>query len=140
MGNANILLVDSRKTTIENIKKSFLEIDSKYTLFSAENENEAWLMLDGTHKINPIPKIVLIDVNRTKKEGINLLNAIRNHPDLKSILIFVITDSDEDLNKAAALNLNIAGYIRLSFESHKLNYFLSVLNDYWNIIEFSSQK
>ena len=97
-------------------------------------------MLDGTHKINPVPKIVLIDVNRTKKKGINLLNAIRNHPDLKSILIFVITDSDEDINKAAALNLNIAGYIPLSFESHKLNYFLSVLNDYWNIIEFSSQK
>ncbi len=62
MRNANILLVDNRKTTIENIKKSFLEIDSKHTLFSAENENEAWLMLDGTHKINPVPKIVLIDV------------------------------------------------------------------------------
>lgn len=140
MGNANILLVDNRKTTIENIKKSFLEIDCKHTLFLAENENEAWLMLDGSHKINPVPKIVLIDVNRTKKKGINLLNAIRNHPNLKSILIFVITDSDEDINKAAALNLNIAGYIPLSFESDKLNYSLSVLNDYWNIIEFSSQK
>jgi DNA-binding NarL/FixJ family response regulator len=79
-------------------------------------------------------------VNRTKKKGINLLNAIRNHPDLKSILIFVITDSDENINKAAALNLNIAGYIPMSFESDKLNYSLSVLNDYWNIIEFSSQK
>lgn len=140
MGNANILLVDNRKTTIENIKKSFLEIDCKHTLFSAENENEAWLMLDGSHKINPVPKIVLIDVNRTKKKGINLLNAIRNHPNLKSILIFVITDSDGDINKAAALNLNIAGYIPMSFESDKLNYSLSVLNDYWNIIEFSSQK
>lgn len=140
MGNANILLVDSRKTTIENIKKSFSEINIKHTLFSAENENEAWLMLNGSHKLNPVPKIVLIDVNRTKKEGINLLNAIRNHPDLKSILVFVITDSDHDKNKAAALNLNIAGYIPLSFESQHLNHFFSVLNDYWNIIEFSSQK
>jgi hypothetical protein len=50
MGNTNILLVDNRKTTIENIKKSFLEIDCKHALFLAKNENEAWLMLDGSHK------------------------------------------------------------------------------------------
>ncbi|MFV8443113.1 response regulator [Flavobacterium sp. LB2P44] len=140
MGNTNILLVDDRKTIIENIKKSFLEINIKHTLFSAENENEAWLMLNGSHKLNPIPKIILIDVNRTENKGIDLLNAIRNHPDLKSILVFVITDSVKNLNKAAALNLNIAGYIPVSFESQKVNDFLSILNDYWNIIEFSSQK
>ena len=39
MGNTNILLVDNRKTTIENIKKSFLEIDCKNALFLAKNEN-----------------------------------------------------------------------------------------------------
>jgi len=140
LGNTNILLVDNRKTVIENIKKSFSEINIKHTLFSAKNENEAWLMLNGTHKLTAVPKIVLIDVNRTKNKGINLLNAIRNHPDLKSILVFVITDSDHGKNKTAALNLNIAGYIPLSFESQQLNHFFSVLNDYWNIIEFSSQK
>lgn len=115
MGNTNILLVDKRKTTIENIKKSFSEINSKHTLFSAQNENEAWLMLNGSHKLTPVPKIVLINLNRTKNKGINILNEIRNHPDLKSILMFVITHSDYGKNKTAALNLNIAGYIPLSF-------------------------
>jgi CheY-like chemotaxis protein len=140
MGNASILLVDNRKAIIECIRKSFSEIEVKYTLFSAASENEAWSMLDGSEKIIPIPKIILIDINRTKNKGIQFLNAIRNHTDLKSILVFVITDSKTDKNKVAALNLNIAGYIPMSFESQTLNSFVSVLNDYWNIIEFSSQK
>ncbi|SHM37251.1 response regulator [Flavobacterium xanthum] len=140
MGNASILLVDNRKAIIESFRKSFSEIEVKHTLFSAANENEAWSMLDGSQKLSPIPKIILIDVNRTKNEGIQFLNSIRNHTDLKSILVFVITDSENEINKAAALNLNIAGYIPMSFESQTLNSFVSVLNEYWNIIEFSSQK
>ncbi|TDE06905.1 response regulator [Flavobacterium sandaracinum] len=140
MGNASILLIDNRKSLIQNIRKSFSEIDVKYTLFSAANEKEAWSMLDGSEKIIPIPKIILIDINSTNNKGLQFLNAIRNHTDLKSILVFVITDSKTDKNKVAALNLNIAGYIPMSFESQTLNSFMTVLNDYWNIIEFSSQK
>ena len=136
MGNTTILLIDNRETIIENIKKSFLEVKIKHTLFLAANENEAWLMLNGSHKLNPIPKIILIDVNRIDNEGINFLQALRNNVDLRSILVFVITDSDQEINKAAALRLNIAGYVALKFESDILNATFSVLNDYWNIIEF----
>ena len=136
MGNTTILLIDNRETTIENIKKSFLEVNINHTLFSASNEKEAWLMLDGSHKLNPIPKIILIDVNRTNNEGIDFLNAIRNHPDLKSTLVFVLTDSSQEINKQASLKLNIAGYIQVSFEGNGLNSIFKTLNDYWNIIEF----
>ena len=136
MGNTTILLIDNRETIIENIKKSFLEVKIKHTLFLAANENEAWLMLNGSHKLNPIPKIILIDVNRIDNEGINFLQALRNNVDLRSILVFVITDSDQEINKAAALRLNIAGYVALKFESDILNATFLVLNDYWNIIEF----
>lgn len=136
MGNTTILLVDNRKTIIEAIENSFSKASNNRTLFLAANENEAWLMLEGSFKLNPIPNILLIDVNRTKNEGITFLNAIRKHPDLKSILIFVITDSVLEINKAAALNLNIAGYIPMSLEKKELNHYFSMLNDYWNIIEF----
>ena len=97
MRNTTILLIDNRKTIIETIKKSFLEVKIKHVLFTAANENEAWLMLDGSHKLNPIPKIILIDVNSTNNEGIDFLKAIRNHPDLKSSLVFVITDSKQEI-------------------------------------------
>ena len=135
LGNTTILLIDNRETIIENVKRTFLEVNIKHTLFSAANENEAWLLLDGSHKLNPVPKIILIDVNRTGNEGINFLKALRTNIDLRSILVFVITDAEQEVNKAAALQLNIAGYVALKFESDILNSSFSILNDYWNIIE-----
>ena len=135
LGNTTILLIDDRETIIENVKRTFLEVNIKHTLFSAANENEAWLLLDGSHKLNPTPKIILIDVNRTDNGGINFLKALRNNIDLRSILVFVITDAEHEINKAAALQLNIAGYVALKFESDILNFSFSILNDYWNIIE-----
>ncbi|MFV7234341.1 MULTISPECIES: response regulator [Flavobacterium] len=140
MRNSNILLVDSCKADFENVKKAFNEIDVKFTLHVAQNDTEAWLMLQGDNKISPIPKIVLIDINEESVNGINLLNKIRIHPDLKSILVFVITRTDNERNKAAALNLNIAGYMHKPDDSKKMTDFFSILNDYWNIIEFSSEK
>ena len=135
LGNTTILLIDDRETIIENVKRTFLEVNIKHTLFSAANENEAWLLLDGSHKLNPVPKIILIDVNRTDNEGMNFLKALRTNIDLRSILVFVITDAEQEVNKAAALQLNIAGYVALKFESDILNSSFSILNDYWNIIE-----
>lgn len=140
MTNSNILLVDSCDADVENVKNAFSEIGIKSTLHLAKNDTEAWLMLQGDNKISPIPRIVLIDINEENVNGIRLLNKIRIHPDLKSILVFVITRTDNDVNKAAALNLNIAGYMYKPFESKKITDFFSRLNDYWNIIEFSSKK
>lgn len=139
MKTSNILLIDNCKTDIENVEKAFYEIGIKSTLHLAQNGSDAWLMLQGDNRISPIPKIILIDVNEENVDGINLLNKIRIHPDLKSILVFVITGTNNDKNKVAALNLNIAGYMHKPFESKKNTAFFSILNDYWNIIEFSSE-
>jgi hypothetical protein len=52
----------------------------------------------------------------------------------------VITDTDNEKNKSDALNLNIAGYLRKPNDSDKNIDFFSILNNYWNIIEYSSEK
>jgi DNA-binding response OmpR family regulator len=140
MGVSSILLIESCSADAENVKNAFSEIGIKSTLYLAKNETEAWSMLQGDTKIVPIPKIVLIDINEESVNGIHLLNKMRIHPDLKSTLVFVITRSDNNVNKAAALNLNIAGYMYKPFEGKNTTDFFSILNDYWNIIEFSSEK
>ncbi|MBP6180383.1 response regulator [Flavobacterium sp.] len=140
MTKSSILLVDNCTIDVENVKKAFSEIGIKSTLHFAQNDAEAWLMLQGDNKLSSTPKIILIDINEESVNGIQLLNKIRNHPNLKSILVFVITRADNDVNKVAALNLNIAGYMHKPFEGKNTTDFFSILNDYWNIIEFSSEK
>jgi len=137
---ANILLVDNNKIDVVNTRNAFSTLGVGSTLHFAESENEAWSLLQGVNKISPTPKIILIDINENGLDGMGLLQKIRENPDLKSILVFVITKTNNDENKVAALNLNIAGYIRKPIESESNIDFFSILNDYWNIIEFTSEK
>ena len=82
---------------------------------------------------------MLIDINAEGINGIDLINKIRLDLELKSILIFVISDINNNENKLAALNLNIAGYMHKPFGNEEIINFFSTLNDYWNSIEFSSE-
>ncbi|MFE3871115.1 response regulator [Flavobacterium sp. ZS1P70] len=138
MVGANILLVDTCKTYFENAAKAFSEIGIQATLRFAKNDIEAWSMLKGDDKLLPMPKIMLIDINAEGLNGIDLINKIRLDFELKSILIFVVSDVNNSENKRAALNLNIAGYMHKPFEKGEMIDFFSTLNDYWNSIEFSS--
>ena len=138
MVGANILLVDSNRAHFENTLNVFSQIGIQYNLCFAKDDIQAWSMLTGDKKISPLPKIMLIDINAEGINGIELIEKIRLDIDLKSTLIFVISDINNDKNKRAALNLNIAGYINRSFEIEEMINFFCILNDYWNNIEFSS--
>lgn len=135
---SNILLVDNNEMDVVSTRNAFSTVGIESTLHFAGSESEAWSLLQGDHKISPTPKIVLIDINESGLGGIDLLNNIRKHADLKSILVFVITNTNDEVNKGAALNLNIAGYLRKPVEGETNIDFFSILNDYWNIIEYTS--
>lgn len=137
MERSNILIVDNCNTYIENAAKAFYETGIQSTLYFAENHIEAWSLLQGDHKLSPLPQIMLIDINAEGINGIDLINKIRLNLELKSILIFVISNINNNENKLAALNLNIAGYMHKPFENEEIINLFSTLNDYWKSIEFS---
>jgi CheY-like chemotaxis protein len=138
MISSNMLLVDNNKMDVLNTKAAFLTIGIDTTLHCAESDIEAWAMLQGDHKISPIPKIMLIDINQNGIDGLILLQKIRKDPVLKSMLVFVITRTNNNENKEASLNLNVAAYMCKPSDSENKIEFFSKLNDYWNIIEYPS--
>ncbi|UQD56514.1 response regulator [Flavobacterium sp. K5-23] len=138
MLSTNVLLVDNCKTDIDKIKKAFSENCIHFNLNISENVSEAWLLLQGKSKLSPTPKIMLIDINEQGIDGLDLIRKIRKNPFLKSILIYVITSTDNDINKIAAFDLNVAGYLHKPDDEEKWDAFFSILNDYWSIIKYSN--
>jgi CheY-like chemotaxis protein len=136
---SNILLVDNNKVDVLSTKNAFSTLSIETTLHVAESEGKAWSLLQGEHKIFPTPKIILIDINMNELNGVNLLNNIRKNSNLKSILVFVITKTENDKNKVAALNLNVAGYIQKPMDSKSNIALFSKLNDYWNLLEYTRE-
>ncbi|HEX9151801.1 MAG TPA: response regulator [Flavobacterium sp.] len=129
----NILLVEDDEVDVMNVKRAFSKNNIKNPLFVAGNGVEALEMLDD--KIIPLPKIIILDINMPKMNGIEFLKVLRENEKLKNISVFVMTTSNEDSDKIKAYNLNVAGYILkpLSFEKFVVS--VSTLNNFWQLCE-----
>jgi CheY-like chemotaxis protein len=88
-------------------------------------EAMAYLRREGEHSQAPRPDVVLLDLNMPRKNGREVLAEIRESPDLKDILVVVLTTSvaDRDMIKAGVLR---AHYINKPVMAHEL---LNVLNE-----------
>ncbi len=133
----SILLIEDDEVDIMNVQRAFKKNNINNPLFVANNGLEALDKLRGSNgqSIRPFPKIILLDMNMPKMGGIEFLQEVRKDDGLKSLSIFVMTTSNEESDKVAAYNLNVAGYIfkPLSFESFVSA--IAVLNHYWQLCE-----
>lgn len=136
--NIGILLVEDDDIDVMNIKRAFKKNNVTNPLFFASNGVEALAMLRGSEnvpKLNPTPRIILLDINMPKMGGIEFLQHLRADPIIRSISVFVLTTSNDDRDKIAAYDLNVAGYILkpVSFESFVQA--VETLDAYWTLCE-----
>lgn len=134
----NILLVEDDEVDIMNVQRAFKKNNITNPLHVARNGLEALDLLRGKNgqiALDPMPKIILLDINMPKMGGIEFLKEIRKDPKFNTTSIFIMTTSNEDSDKIAAYNLNVAGYILkpLSFENFVNS--ISILNHYWMLCE-----
>lgn len=136
----SILLVEDDEVDVMNVKRAFKKNNILNPLHVAGNGLEALSLLrgnkkEGIEKLKYLPKVILLDLNMPKMGGLEFLKELRNDEKLKTLSVFVMTTSDEESDKVAAYNHNVAGYILkpLSFESFVKA--VSVLNNYWKLCE-----
>ncbi len=133
----NILLVEDDEVDIMNVQRAFKKNNIVNPLHIARNGVEALALLkgEGPGPVIPTPRIILLDINMPRMGGIQFLNELRKMPELRAISVFVMTTSNEESDKIAAYDLNVAGYILkpLSFEGFSAA--VSILNHYWNLCE-----
>jgi CheY-like chemotaxis protein len=113
MNFTNILLVEDDYLDVIDIRRSLDKINVLYNLQIAKNGEEAIEMLDIASETGPstMPDIVLIDINMPKMNGLELLGEIRKHPKWKDLKCFIITTSDEKIDRQTARELGVSGYI-----------------------------
>jgi CheY-like chemotaxis protein len=134
----DILLVEDDSVDIMNVQRAFRKNNINNPLHIARNGNEALDMLRGSEEVaqmSPMPKIILLDINMPKMNGIEFLREIRKDDHLKSISVFIMTTSNDDHDKFQAYNMNVAGYIVKPISFEKFVHAVSVLKSYWQLCE-----
>jgi CheY-like chemotaxis protein len=132
----NILLVEDDEVDIMNVQRAFKKNNISNPLKIARNGVEALEILKVNH---PCPKIILLDINMPKMGGIEFLRELRKLSEFRSASVFVMTTSNEESDKIAAYDLNVAGYILkpLSFEGFTSA--VAILNHYWHLCELPQE-
>ncbi|WP_162052855.1 response regulator [Pontibacter pamirensis] len=118
----NILLVEDDYLDIMNVERELSKISVSLPLLVARNGREALNMLRGTEgaeRISPAPSVILLDINMPKMNGLEFLAEMRREPEFSHIPVFIMTTSNEDIDRMAAQQLNVTGYIvkPLTFDS-----------------------
>jgi len=134
----SILLVEDDSVDIMNVQRAFKKNNITNPLHLAFNGVEALNMLRGLNgkpKMNPQPRVILLDINMPKMNGLEFLKELRNDPDLKSITAFIMTTSNDDQDKIEGYKLNIAGYILKPLSFEKFVNVVSILSSFWKLCE-----
>jgi CheY-like chemotaxis protein len=131
----NVLLVEDDQVDVMNVKRAFKKNNITNPLFVAGNGLEALEML----RAGSIPnrnRLVLLDLNMPKMNGIEFLRALRADGDLALTPVVVLTTSNEDRDRVEAYELNVAGYLLKPVTFANFVEVMAALNKYWALIEF----
>ena len=114
----NVLLVEDDNLDVIDIKRSLDKMNILYSLHVAKNGEDAISMLKGTGAaaLERLPDIVLIDINMPKMNGIEFLTVVRHTEEWKHLKCFMITTSEEAVDKEAAKKLGVSGYVVKPFK------------------------
>lgn len=135
---ASILLVEDDEVDVMNVQRAFKRNLISNPVHVAGNGLEALAMLRGTDdkkKLSPTPKIILLDINMPKMNGIEFLTELRLDQNLHAISVFVLTTSDEEKDRIAAYDMNVAGYILKPVDPGKFMEAVKTLDVFWSLIE-----
>jgi CheY-like chemotaxis protein len=130
----NILLVEDDKIDVMNVRRAFERINITNPLFVASNGLEALeLLRSGT--IPSTNRLVLLDINMPKMNGIEFLRELRADAELHSTCVVVLTTSNEERDRVDAYKLNVAGYRLKPVTFGSFVEVMATLNKYWTLME-----
>ena len=108
----NILLVEDDNLDIIDVKRTLDKMHILNNMTVAKNGEDALRILSEKRgQSEGIPDIALVDINMPKMNGLEFLSALRKMDEWKDLKCFIITTSDEKVDRMAAKQLGISGYI-----------------------------
>lgn len=108
-----VMLVDDDDVAVEGVQRAFAKYRTPWNIITAGDGEEALDIMRGRHACKRIeqPYLVLLDLNMPRMDGFTFLDRIRADAELRATVVFVLTTSSRDLDRAQAYAGSIAGYM-----------------------------
>lgn len=133
-----LLIIEDDEVDIKALKRAFRKLHIGNPMRFARDGQEGLDILrgeNGQEKLNK-PYLILLDLNMPRVNGMEFLEQIRQSPDLKASIVFVLTTSQDEQDRVRAYNHNVAGYVLKHDAERTFLDAVAMLEHYWKIIEF----
>ncbi len=133
-----ILMVDDDRVDTMAVRRSFAALNVMNPVIEARNGIEALERLRGEngHEKVPRPCLILLDLNMPRMGGIEFLEELRADPDLRHILVFVMTTSAAKEDRERAYDMNVAGYMLKHRPGQSFLKAIGMVQHFCRVIEF----
>jgi CheY-like chemotaxis protein len=126
----SILLVEDDVVDVMSVKRALRDLNVTSPLEVAGNGEEALARLRKPEQ--PLPGIILLDLNMPRMNGIDCLKVIKADERLRRIPVIVLTTSKEDKDVVESFNLSVAGYMIKPVEYAGFVEVVRTIQRYWN--------
>ncbi|WP_437570219.1 MULTISPECIES: response regulator [unclassified Sorangium] len=130
----NIILVEDDTVDVMNVRRAFERGKITNPLWVAGDGVEGLDLLRGS-QVPRDRRLVLLDLNMPRMNGIEFLRELRSDASLRATPVVVLTTSNDDRDKVDAYDLNVAGYLLKPVTFMSFVELMTALNRYWTLVE-----
>ena len=128
-----ILLVEDDEVDQAAIHRAFRRTGRAHEIVTASDGEAALEILRGSSSTEALaqPFLVLLDLNLPRLDGLGFLDAVRADRSLRRAVVFVLTTSRSEVDRANAFDRQVAGYFVKRSDPADLSELIQLLLLYW---------
>lgn len=128
-----ILLVEDSPGDVRLTKEALKEgkVLNNLNVVGDGVEALAFLRQEGSYKNAVRPDLILLDLNLPKKDGREVLEAIKNDPDLKRIPVVILTTSSAEKDVLKSYDLHANCYVTKPVDFEQFITVVKSVEDFW---------
>jgi CheY-like chemotaxis protein len=134
--NLTILLVEDDPNDVMLVKRAFEKANIVNPIQVVDNGEDAQDYLLGEGKFSnresfPLPVIILLDLKLPRRSGLEVLEWLRQQPNLKRIPVVILSSSTENRDINNAYDIGVNSYLIKPVEFNDLLDLVKNLKLYW---------
>jgi len=130
----NIVVVDDDDVDVMNVQRAFAKGNIPSPIWVAQDGISALSLLRSGEGPSD-RRLVLLDLNMPRMNGIEFLRELRADRRLRMTPVIVLTTSNDDRDKVEAYDLNVAGYLLKPVTFAAFVELIASLCHYWSFVE-----
>jgi two-component system response regulator len=137
VNQGKILLVEDSRDDVELTLRAFKTNNITNEIVVANDGVQALEFLygkDGTTLTDPLPSIVLLDLNLPRVNGLEVLQRIRAHEKTRTLPVVILTSSTEERDLVEGYKLGANSYVRKPVDFAEFTQAARQLGLYWLLL------